>query len=108
MYSEFRDDMVEKFKGKDYFMMMDEATGVCGRSVCGASIGTFDAVVKPELVDLAPETSLKFKNAPIANAETERVFSKMSALLTPQRLLTFKLKFHLMINWNCSEYFHNE
>ena len=60
--------------------------------------------------NVAPETSLKFKNAPIANAEIERVFSKVSALLTPQRLLlTFEaLKFHLMINWNCSEDFHNE
>ena len=60
--------------------------------------------------NVAPETSLEFKNAPIANAEIERVFSKMSALLTPQRLrLTFEaLKFHLMINWNCSEDFHNE
>ena len=53
MYSEFCDDMVEKFKGKDYFMMVDEATDVCGRSVCGALIGTFDGVVKPELFDLA-------------------------------------------------------
>ena len=60
--------------------------------------------------NVAPETSLKFKNAPIANSEIARVFSKMSALSTPQRLrLTFVApKFHLMINWNCSEDFHNE
>ena len=51
MYSEFFDDMVEKFKGKDYFMMVDEATDVCGRSVCGALMGTFDGVVEPELFD---------------------------------------------------------
>ena len=55
------------------------------------------------------------ENIPLAKVggkvlETNEFFSKMSALLTPQRLrLTFEaLKFHLMINWNCSEDFHNE
>ena len=51
------------------------------------------------------EKPLKFKNAPMASAEIERVFSKMSAILTPQRpKLTFdSLKFHLIINWNAED-----
>ena len=45
--------MVEKCKGNDYFMMVDEATDVCGRSVCGVLIGAFDGLVKREIFDLA-------------------------------------------------------
>ena len=52
-----------------------------------------------------PEKPLKFKNSLIASAEIERVFSKMSVTLTPQRQkLTFdSLKFHLMIDRNAED-----
>ena len=45
-----------------------------------------------------PEKPLKFKNSPMASAEIERVFWKMSAILTPQRQkMTFvSSTFHLI------------
>ena len=52
-----------------------------------------------------PEKPLKFQNSSMASAEMERVFSKMSAFLTPQRQkLTFDwLNFHLTINWKAED-----
>ena len=64
----------------------------------------------PAFKPMSPPKHQRSSRNRIANVEIERVFSKKSALLTPQRLrLTFEaLKFHRMINWNCSEDFHNE
>ena len=52
MYSNYCAELLQKFKGKDYLIMVDEATDVRRRSVCGALIGTFNEVEKPVLFDL--------------------------------------------------------
>ena len=53
-------------------------------------------------LDDLPQIALQFQFAPIVSAEVERSFSRMTALLSPQRLnLNFEsFKMHLMVLWN--------
>ena len=53
-------------------------------------------------LDDLPQNAFQFHFAPIVSAEVERLFSTMTALLSPQRLnLNFEsLKMHLMVLWN--------
>ena len=53
-------------------------------------------------LDDLPQNALQFQFAPNLSAEVERLFSRMTALLSPQRLnLNFEsLKMHLMVLWN--------
>ena len=67
----------------------------------------FGAVINGNVfsLDATTETALTFVHSPIVSAEIERVFSRMSFLLSPQRLsMTFKhLRMQLILGWN-SEY----
>ena len=85
MFSRIKEDLTS-FLGKS-------RTTKNAREVLSHSIFTLD--------DL-PQNAFQFHFAPIVSAEVERLFSTMTALLSPQRLnLNFEsLKMHLMVLWN--------
>ena len=76
----------QKFSGKDYFIMVDEAKDACGRKVCGALIGTFDDVEKPPALSELAE--LKETNN---ETISQIVISVNSKIIGPGEFGNFKL-----------------